>query len=114
MRLDLTGATLIDLNFYRAVVADARFVGATFTGTAQFYGAIFGAASFHGANFTEDAAFSRADFTGRADFSEAAIADKYGITATVGWSAVILVTPAGPRSSMPTARRPQFSTSRRG
>jgi uncharacterized protein YjbI with pentapeptide repeats len=46
------------------VVADARFAGATFVGTAQFYGAIFGGASFHGANFAEDAAFSRADFTG--------------------------------------------------
>ena len=62
MRLDLTGATLIDLNFYRVVAADARFAGATFAGTAQFYGAIFGGASFHGANFAEDAAFSRADY----------------------------------------------------
>ena len=76
IRLDLAGATLIDFNFYRVVVADARFAGATFTGTAQFYGAIFGGASFHGANFAEDAAFSRADFTGRADFSQAAIAGK--------------------------------------
>ena len=76
MRLDLTGATLIDLNFYRVVAADARFAGATFAGTAQFYGAIFGGASFHGANFAEDAAFSRADFTGRADFSQAMIAGK--------------------------------------
>jgi uncharacterized protein YjbI with pentapeptide repeats len=76
MGLDLTGATLIDLNFYRVVVADARFAGATFTGTAQFYGAIFGGASFHGANFAEDAAFSRADFTGRADFRAAAIVGK--------------------------------------
>ncbi len=76
MRLDLTGAILMDLNFYRVVAADARFAGAIFTGTAQFYGAVFGGASFHGANFAEDASFSRAAFTGPADFSKAAIVGK--------------------------------------
>ena len=76
MHLDLTGATLIELNFYRVVVADARFAGATFAGTAHFYGAVFGGASFHDAKFTEDASFSRAVFTGRVDFSDATIAGK--------------------------------------
>ena len=76
MRLDLSGAALIDLNFYRVVVADARFTGASFTGTSHFYGAIFGGASFHGANFTEEASFSRAAFAGRADFSKAVIVGK--------------------------------------
>jgi pentapeptide repeat protein len=76
MRLDLTSATLIDLNFYRVVAADARFAGAMFTGTAQFYEATFGGASFHAAKFTQDAAFSRASFKGHADFSKATFAGR--------------------------------------
>ncbi len=64
IRLDLTGATLIDFSFHRVVTADARFVGVTFTGTAQFYGATFGGAWFHGATFAGDASFSRATFAG--------------------------------------------------
>jgi uncharacterized protein YjbI with pentapeptide repeats len=76
MRLDLTGATLIDLNFYRVVAADARFAGATFIGTAQFYEATFGGSSFQAAKFTREAAFSRASFKGHADFSKAAFAGK--------------------------------------
>jgi hypothetical protein len=76
MRLDLTGATLIDLNFYRVVAADARFAGAMFIGTAQFYEATFGASSFQAAKFTQEAAFSRASFKGHADFSKAAFAGK--------------------------------------
>jgi Pentapeptide repeats (9 copies) len=76
MRLDLTGATLIDLNFYRVVAADARFDSATFTGTAQFYEAAFGGSSFRAAKFTQEAAFSRASFKGHADFSKAAFAGK--------------------------------------
>lgn len=77
MRLDLTGATLIDLNFFRVVTAEARFTGATFIGTAQFYGAeLLGFASFQAATFTQEAAFSRATFGGQADFSKATFADK--------------------------------------
>ena len=76
MRLDLTGATLIDLNFYRVVAADARFAGAMFIGTAQFYEATFGGSSFQAAKFTQEAAFSRASFKGHADFSKAAFAGK--------------------------------------
>lgn len=76
MRLDLTGATLIDLNFYRVVAADARFAGAMFIGTAQFYEATFGGSSFQGAKFTQEAAFSRASFKGHADFSKATFAGK--------------------------------------
>ena len=71
MRLDLTGATLIDLNFYRVEATEARFAGATFIGTAQFYEADLGASSFQGAEFTQDAAFSRASFGRYADFSKA-------------------------------------------
>src|SRR6266700_3857839 len=76
MRLDLTGATLIDLNFLRVRAADARFAGATFTGTAQFYEVTFGYSSFQAATFTQEAAFSRASFNGRADFSKATFAGK--------------------------------------
>lgn len=76
MRLDLTGATLIDLNFLRVVAADARFGGATFTGTAQFYEVTFGFSSFSAAKFIHDAAFSRASFVGRADFSKANFAGR--------------------------------------
>jgi uncharacterized protein YjbI with pentapeptide repeats len=75
-RLDLTGAALIDLNFYRVVAADARFAGAVFFGTAQFYGATFGGSSFQAAKFTQEAAFSRAFFKGHADFSKADFAGK--------------------------------------
>lgn len=72
IRLDLTGATLIDFSFFRVVVAEAWFSTATFTGTAQFGEATFtGIAWFHGATFTADATFSRATFTGLANFSEA-------------------------------------------
>ena len=76
MRLNLIDAALIDLNFYRVVAADARFAGATFTGTAQFYEVTFGYSSFHAATFTQDAAFSRASFNGHADFSKVTFAGK--------------------------------------
>ena len=76
MRLDLTGATLIDLSFYRVLAAEARFAGATFIGAAQFYEATFGLSSFQAAKFTQEAAFSRASFTGHADFSKVTFAAK--------------------------------------
>ncbi len=76
MRLDLTGAILIDLNFYRVVTEEARFAETTFIGTAQFYAATLGSSSFHEAKFTQDAAFSRVSFMGQADFSKATFADK--------------------------------------
>ena len=83
--LDLTGATLIVFSFDEGVVEDARFGGATFTGTALFRqtsfgygwftGATFGShAWFTGANFY-DAEFGRAIFTGHANFSEALIGE---------------------------------------
>jgi hypothetical protein len=82
MRLDLTGATLIDLNFLRVVTAEARFAGARFIGTAQFYEASMGIASFREATFTEDAAFSRATFRGPADFTKAAFEGKSWFSGT--------------------------------
>lgn len=71
IRVDLTGATLIDLGFHLVAAEEAQFTGAVFTGTTQFYGATFGAASFSGATFADDAAFSRATFLGPVEFTGA-------------------------------------------
>jgi uncharacterized protein YjbI with pentapeptide repeats len=72
IRLDLTGATLIDLDFHRIVAADARFNQATFTDGAQFYEATFtGFAAFRGATFHGPTVFSRAIFGVGAVFSHA-------------------------------------------
>ncbi|MBB2749205.1 UNVERIFIED_ORG: uncharacterized protein YjbI with pentapeptide repeats [Microbispora rosea subsp. rosea] len=83
MRIDLTGATLIDLDLSEAHLVEAQFDGATFTGDSSFHGATFtgqaqfdgatftGDTWFFGATFTGDAAFSRATFNGAADFEGA-------------------------------------------
>jgi uncharacterized protein YjbI with pentapeptide repeats len=83
IRLDLTGATLIDFSLEGAVLAGAGFGGATFTGAAGFGGATFtgdagfdeatfaGGAWFGGATFTGAAHFGGATFTRRAGFYEA-------------------------------------------
>ncbi|WP_066376579.1 pentapeptide repeat-containing protein [Herbidospora mongoliensis] len=82
MTIDLTGATLMNFNFSNCHATQARFGGATFTGTAVFGGATFtenaqfGEATFHreagfgGATFTGNAGFMGATFTG-AQFVEA-------------------------------------------
>ena len=73
IRLDLTGATLIDFNLVNGVVADANFHGATFSGDAWFGEVAFGgAAQFSGATFTGDASFGGAAFSGAARFGGAA------------------------------------------
>jgi hypothetical protein len=83
MRLDLTGATLMDFDFDHIVAADARFDRASFTDGAWFAEATFtnfvsfAGATFHGstvfsrANFNLGALFSHATFTGQAWFSQA-------------------------------------------
>jgi uncharacterized protein YjbI with pentapeptide repeats len=76
IRLDLAGATLIDFIFDGGVTADARFDGATFSGTARFDGAIFGDARFRGATF-DLAVFSGATFNGVAMFFSATFADSW-------------------------------------
>ncbi|MEU0520360.1 pentapeptide repeat-containing protein [Streptosporangium sp. NPDC006007] len=69
MRLDLTGATLIDLDFHYCHVTGAQFLGATFTGNAKFYGATFTRdVSFKGSTFTGEAGFDRTTFTEKAAF----------------------------------------------
>ena len=53
LRLDLAGATLIDFNLNRGVIAHANFSGATFSGDAWFSAAAFsGTARFEGAAFS--------------------------------------------------------------
>ena len=72
MRLNLTGATLIDFDLLNGMVGDAVFSGATFTGEAWFDGATFtGDARFDGATFTSDARFVQATFTSDAQFDGA-------------------------------------------
>ncbi|MET9064379.1 pentapeptide repeat-containing protein [Streptosporangium sandarakinum] len=65
MRLDLTGATLIDFDLTGGHVTEALFNKATFTGNA----------SFSGATFTGDARFDEATFTGDARFDVATFAE---------------------------------------
>ncbi len=70
-RLDLTGATLIDLSLVGCRIGEAEFRGARFVGTAGFGGAVFtGAARFGGACFAGAAEFRGTDFTGAAEFGE--------------------------------------------
>jgi uncharacterized protein YjbI with pentapeptide repeats len=73
IRLDLTGATLVDFGFARVSVIDARFGGATFRGDAAFRGATFEgvAAVFREATFKGNAWFSGATFQGFAWFTDA-------------------------------------------
>ncbi|GAA1761391.1 hypothetical protein GCM10009734_82060 [Nonomuraea bangladeshensis] len=96
IRLDLTGAVLLDFDLSTCCLGPAAFSGATFTGTARFDGATFsgdawfseatlsgdawfseatftGDARFDGASFSGDAWFSEATFTGDAVFSKATL-----------------------------------------
>ncbi|MBB2914880.1 uncharacterized protein YjbI with pentapeptide repeats [Streptosporangium becharense] len=83
MRVDLTGALLIDLDFAGCLTVDAWFEGTTFRGRTDFRRTAFkGDARFSGtiferdvwfaeAIFVEDAWFTRATFEGETGFSEA-------------------------------------------
>jgi uncharacterized protein YjbI with pentapeptide repeats len=88
MRVDLTGATLIDFSLGNCVIAEARFDDATFTGNARFeHGTFTGDAWFDGATFTGDAWFSRATFAGDTWFNRATFHDHArfdGVTFTGG------------------------------
>jgi uncharacterized protein YjbI with pentapeptide repeats len=73
IRLDLTGASLIDFNLVNGVMADANFHSAAFWGAASFDGATFsGDARFGEAAFSGDVSFGGATFSGAARFGEAA------------------------------------------
>jgi hypothetical protein len=73
IRLNLTGATLIDFNLVNGVIADANFHRAAFSGDTDFHRAAFsGHARFGGAAFSGDALFGGAAFSGDARFGGAA------------------------------------------
>ncbi|WP_204050323.1 pentapeptide repeat-containing protein [Microbispora siamensis] len=72
MRIDLTGATLIDFDFSHCRAAAGVFNGTTFYGTARFNCVAFsGEAIFSKATFSEEAWFDEATFSERASFSRA-------------------------------------------
>ena len=63
IRLDLTGATLIDFSLNSAVLADAQFDSATFAGRAEFNLATFAVGvDFNRATFNGPVRFERATF----------------------------------------------------
>ncbi|MEU7864205.1 pentapeptide repeat-containing protein [Nonomuraea sp. NPDC049141] len=84
IRLDLTGATLLDFDLSRCRVGDAAFGRAAFAGDAGFEGAAFaGGAGFEGATFAGGAGFEGATFTGDAEFRGAT----FTRAARFGWAA---------------------------
>ena len=73
IRLNLTGATLIDFNLANGIIGDANFHRAAFCGDADFHRAAFrGDARFGEAAFEGDALFGEAAFSGDASFPAAA------------------------------------------
>ncbi|MFF0770985.1 pentapeptide repeat-containing protein [Nonomuraea wenchangensis] len=75
INLDLTGATLIDLDLRQCRFNTVQFGKATFTGSTRFNDTAFtGNAQFGEATFTGNAEFSEATFTGNAEFSGATFA----------------------------------------
>ncbi|MCG8919424.1 pentapeptide repeat-containing protein [Actinokineospora sp. PR83] len=74
--IDLTGATLIDLELDACTIRAARFSEAIFTGITRFNGATFThTAWFNGATFTHTAWFNGATFTHTARFNRATFTD---------------------------------------
>uniref|UniRef100_UPI003F4975A4 pentapeptide repeat-containing protein n=1 Tax=Streptosporangium sp. CA-235898 TaxID=3240073 RepID=UPI003F4975A4 len=72
MRIDLSGATLIDLDFTGCRIAGATFTNATFSGDAGFGGVTFSQyAVFDGVTFSQYAGFGGAIFSGHAGFGGA-------------------------------------------
>jgi uncharacterized protein YjbI with pentapeptide repeats len=70
--LDLTGATLVDLDFKEVSAGSARFSRATFQGVVRFHEATFqGNVDFDGATFLDDAWYNGATFQGDAWFNRA-------------------------------------------
>ncbi|MFL5514714.1 MAG: pentapeptide repeat-containing protein, partial [Gemmatimonadales bacterium] len=70
--LDLSEASLVDLDLRGTSVIDALFDRASFSGGVSFRGATFsGNASFDGASFSGDVSFREATFSGNASFDRA-------------------------------------------
>ena len=79
IRLDLTGATLIDFSLAQSMVSDARFDNAAFSGDARFDNTAFsGIALFTGTAFSDSAGFGGAAFSGDAGFDNAAFSGNAG------------------------------------
>ncbi|MEW1843750.1 pentapeptide repeat-containing protein [Nonomuraea angiospora] len=94
IRLDLTGATLLDFDFDNCRVGDAAFSEATFTGNTSFdEGTFTGSASFGGATFTGNAWFGGATFTHGAWF------DRGAFTGSAWFSGVTFTGPASFRGT---------------
>lgn len=69
MRIDLTGALLIDLDFTDCHPGQTSFRNASFSGVARFNEAVFnGDATFDRATFDSDADFTQATFSGYTGF----------------------------------------------
>lgn len=98
IRLDLSGATLIDFNLEKGLVAEANFGGATFSGDAWFREAAFGHAQFGEATFSGRAQFGRAGFVGNAMFDGATFSSDASFSEAIfGGNAVFVdATFAGP------------------
>ncbi|MEV4364542.1 pentapeptide repeat-containing protein [Nonomuraea sp. NPDC049625] len=105
IRLDLTGATLMDLDLDHCRVSDARFDGATFTGHAGFNTATFtGYVVFNTATFTGRTGFNTATFIGDAWFGEATFIgnawfDKATFTGYAGFGEATFIGDAGFREA---------------
>lgn len=89
IRVDLTGATLVDLDLKGTSVAAASFRNAHFTGHAVFDRAAFASdASFHGATFSAEASFISTSFRSGAWFNQVSFSQKvdfsYAILAGFG------------------------------
>lgn len=79
MRIDLSGAYLMDFDFSRCQLYNADFRGAQFGGDADFRAAQFtGDPDFRAAQFNGDAEFGEAQFSGGAGFWEAEFSGKAG------------------------------------
>ncbi|MEU4511810.1 pentapeptide repeat-containing protein [Nonomuraea wenchangensis] len=69
IRLDLTGAALVDFDLSGCRVGDATFGRSAFTGTTRFGGMVFtGSADFRKATFTGRTSFDAATFSSDAEF----------------------------------------------
>ncbi|GAA3087435.1 hypothetical protein GCM10017600_68960 [Streptosporangium carneum] len=97
IRLDLTGATLIDLDFVACRITEAQFSGVTFIGNAVFSGMTFTRdAWFDGTTFTRKAVFSEVTYGGDtrfdgATFQECARFDRVTFMESVSFSGVAFI-----------------------
>lgn len=90
--LDLTGATLLDLDFAGCNIGGARFAGAAFYGTTYFYDTIFNErAEFADTSFHGFASFPRAAFKGPGYFHRATFHSACSFTETIFHNGLIMI-----------------------